>query len=105
MLKNQDRIIILYETKDVEQLTKDALEKKRDIDFKPKYVLAPRAKTTRQRPQEFAGGFEEWIYNIKESNKKDEDERRLREKQKEQRAFVISVEFGGRIMNKFMKVN
>ena len=101
--RNSKPIIILYD-EDREQLTKDVLACKQDADFKPKYVIAPHSKQTQERPQEFKGGFEEWIYKVKELHIKALAQKELLEKQQVHRKFVISVEYGQKIMNKFMKV-
>lgn len=78
--RNQTPIKVLYETKDTKTLIDDILERKRDVDYKAKYVIAKHSTTTRQRPQEFNGGFEDWLYDVKASNRKAIKEEKNKEK-------------------------
>ena len=97
-------IIVLYD-EDKERLLDDILSYKRDVDFKPNYVIAPKTETTQKRPKEFEGGFEEWLYSVKAEHKKELEERVLWNKQREQRDFAINVDYANHIMSKFMRIN
>lgn len=97
--QNSEPIKILYEIKDKEKLLNDILEIKRN-GFEANYSIAHNAHTTQQRPLEFKGGFEEWLFNIKQIHLKEEKERELRHLQmiKNRETFV------SHIMDRIMRI-
>lgn len=105
--REEKPIKILY-NKNREILINDVLEIKRDVDFKPRYNIAPHCETTRQRPTEFAGGaegFEQWLKDIKTSHIKVLAEQKLAEKMKAQWVMTIEFDYAPKIMKRFMKVD
>ncbi|SRR3972149_3602918 len=97
---SSEPIIVLYD-EDREKLIKDILDIKRDAYYDPKYVIAKHSKTTRQRPQEFAGGFEEWFCKVRELHLTEQRESKatLIEKTANRKKFVEHV------MNRMMQVD
>ena len=102
--KEEKPIVILYE-KNKETLRNDILDIKRDAYFKPKYSIAPLTKLSQKRPQEFAGGFEEWFNDMRKEYSESLTRKREEEKVKEQLLMSIELDYAPKIMRKFMKVN